>query len=88
MGRHLPTCEVVIEQLSRSMDTSLPLTTLVKLKLHLIMCRLCRAYGDQIVLVRQAARVAADQSHLEPKTLSPAAKERLKNKLRDESDSQ
>ena len=84
MGRHLPTCEVIIEQLSRSMDSSLPLTVRLKVKIHLMMCRLCRAYGNQIVFVRKAAREAMQAGHLPEQSLSAEAKERIKIRLRSE----
>ncbi len=49
----LPTCKQATEQLSENIDHNIRGFKLFKLKLHLMMCRLCRRYDKQINLSAQ-----------------------------------
>jgi hypothetical protein len=52
--------------------------------MHLLLCRWCRRYGKQIRILRQAVREHPDEVNEAPQqTLSPEARERLKQSLRD-----
>jgi len=46
----LPTCKQVCEQLSENIDETISGPKKFKLKLHLLMCRLCRRYDHQLQL--------------------------------------
>jgi len=46
----LPSCKQVAEQLSENMEQPITGLSWFKLKLHLIMCQVCRLYGKQIEL--------------------------------------
>lgn len=85
IAHRLPPCDVVIKQLSDSLDRKLPLRDRIKIKLHLMVCVWCVRYGEQIQFVRTAARNLGhlhDQGEAAPKRrLSSAARERLKKTL-------
>ncbi|MGX5175459.1 anti-sigma factor family protein [Aliikangiella sp. IMCC44653] len=53
----MPTCKQVAEQLSHNIDTPITGLKRMKLKLHLIMCRLCRRYQKQINISAQSIRL-------------------------------
>lgn len=47
-------CRDVSEMISRSMDTRLPLGKRIGIRFHLMMCRLCRRYQQQLALISDA----------------------------------
>lgn len=44
-------CREVSERASEFLDATLPLRVRVQMKLHLLMCRICREYVRQMTLV-------------------------------------
>jgi hypothetical protein len=47
-----------------------------------MLCKWCRRYGIQIGFLRTAAREHGEEEHaLPPRTLSPEARERIKQRL-------
>jgi len=64
-----------------------PLTPLqrVGLRVHLLLCKWCRRYGQQLRFLRRAAHEHPDEvAEATSSTLSREARERLKRALRDE----
>jgi len=47
-------CKDVSDLISRSMDEKLPLKIRMGIKFHLMMCRLCLNYKNQLNLIRKA----------------------------------
>ena len=52
------------------------------LQFHLLLCKWCRRYGQQIRFLRRAAHDHPDQlQEAAPQNLSPEARERIKHSL-------
>src|SRR5262249_54449737 len=80
-----PDCREVSRVQSEAFDHSLSATKRAGLRMHLLMCRWCRRYGKQIRILRQAVREHPNEVNEVPQqTLSPEARERLKQSLRDQ----
>jgi len=47
-------CKDVSDLISRSMDEKLPVKIRMGIKFHLMMCRLCSNYKNQLILIRRA----------------------------------
>jgi len=80
-----PCCRDAARLLSESMDRRLPLPERVGLRIHLVLCRLCRRYGRQLVFLRRL--VDAFSTITETPTtpaaseLSPEARGRIRERL-------
>lgn len=75
-------CEEAARLISRSCDNRLGFRERVRLRLHLMMCRVCPKFLRQMRLLKttagqQAKRYEADESH----SLSAEARERIQRKL-------
>lgn len=82
----LPTCREASRLQSDALDQSLPLPKRFGLRVHLLVCKWCRRYGNQIRFLRQAVNQHPDAvNEFTPHTLSPEARERLKRTLGKES---
>ena len=77
LDRMTPTCQDATRLLSESMDRTLPLRTRLALTLHIVLCRGCRAYRRQLLLIRHALPESQDKSQL-----SDDAKKRLTQAFR------
>jgi len=78
----LPTCRQVSRLQSDLLDQPLSLPKRFGLRLHLLICKWCRRYGKQIRFLRHAVHEHPDEvSQASPRTLSPEARERLKQSL-------
>lgn len=83
--RITPGCKDITRLVSESMDRTLPVSTRIKLRLHLMICTACAEYRRQLRQIRQAMRHSATKSEEQnPHTpnLSPTAIARLKEALR------
>jgi hypothetical protein len=83
IGERTPKCREVVRILSQSMDSKLSLTMRIKLRLHYLICAWCQRYEKQLHALRNFVSSLPD--HVEDSavdTLSPTAKERLKEALR------
>ncbi len=49
-------CKDVSALVSRSMDTRLPLSKRMGIRFHLMMCRMCREYKNQLFLISRAMK--------------------------------
>jgi hypothetical protein len=72
-------CNQIIELTSKQQDTRLFKWELVEMILHLWMCKTCRHYAKQLVLIQNFAKTI--DKHSPPITLSDNARKRIKNKL-------
>ncbi len=73
-------CRHAADLLSRELDGPLAPRERVRLRWHLLMCRLCRAYGGQLRLLRRVcARAAAAEAPAE--ALGPTARARIRATL-------
>ena len=81
-------CKETSRLLSESRERPLPLRTRIGLKLHLMMCRLCRRSVRQIAAIEAAARAFGRRAEESPPeslgSLCPEARERIETALRDE----
>jgi hypothetical protein len=78
----LPNCRQVSRLQSDLLDRPLSLPQRFGLRLHLLICKWCRRYGKQIRFLHQAVHEHPDElSQASPRTLSPEARKRLKQRL-------
>lgn len=79
------TCREAVRLQSQSLERPLSLTERVGLKIHLALCRWCKRYGIQIRFLRSVAQKLSDLPKTLPtQSLSPEARDRMKQKLRTE----
>ena len=77
-------CREASRAQSEQLDHPLPRATRLGLWLHLLMCKWCRRYGGQIRFLRHAAHEHHEElTDAAPQKLSPAARERIKQRLQD-----
>jgi len=77
-----PSCREAARIQSEALEHSLSPAKRFGLRLHLLMCRWCRRYGEQIRFLHHTAREhEIKQTEAMPQTLSPAARDRLKRAL-------
>lgn len=55
-GLNMLSCREVTDHASDFLDTQLPLRVRLQLRMHLLMCRFCREYVRQMLLVVRALR--------------------------------
>ena len=80
-----PNCREASRLQSEALDLSLSWGQRLGLRLHLLLCKWCRRYGKQIRFLRQAVHEHPDEvNDASPQSLSPEARERLKQSLRDQ----
>ena len=78
-----PRCRDVTRLLSRSLDTTLPWYTRLRLRLHLAACEWCERYGRHLRLLRDFSRAFPERGcEHDGVVLPPASRERLKAVLR------
>ncbi|MFC1749803.1 zf-HC2 domain-containing protein [Pseudomonadota bacterium] len=76
-------CKQATELASKSLDMKLPLRQKISLKLHLMMCSLCRAYEKQLKLIKRISpKMDAYIENQTQHSLSSTAKKRIKDKLK------
>ncbi|MGD2126009.1 MAG: zf-HC2 domain-containing protein [Desulfobacteraceae bacterium] len=77
-------CKEVTRMVSESLDRELPLHQRVGIRIHLLMCRFCSRYRDQLLLLREAMRLQAIQiEEMDSSiTLPEEAKYRMKEVLK------
>jgi len=72
-------CQEITELVSKKLDTSLAFTTQVELKMHLLLCKNCHRYAQQLQSIQSL--LTHTKSDLSSATLSPKAKTRINNAL-------
>ena len=79
VGKRTPKCREVIRILSQSMDSRLPLSMRVKLRLHYLICAWCQRYEKHLRELRKFAASVPDNTEVfSQDTLSAGATERMK----------
>ncbi len=79
-----PNCRQATRLQSELLDHSLQPSQRVGLRIHLLLCRWCRRYGQQLGFLRNAVRAQDENSRLpENVTLSSDARERMKRAVRE-----
>jgi hypothetical protein len=80
-----PCCRDAARMLSESMDRRLTLPERVGLRVHLLLCSLCRRYGRQLVFLRKLvgafARIVEAQGASSASEMSPEARARIRERL-------
>jgi len=73
-------CKEIIELPSKGMDTSLPWTIRMEMKLHVLMCKTCSRYAKQLQFMNQVldrySQVSSDG-----RQLSASAKQRIAKQI-------
>ena len=72
-------CKEIIELTSHNMDASLPWTTRMQMQLHFLICKTCRRYAQQLLVIQKA--LGGIDDHTASSQLSVAAKQRIAKKL-------
>jgi predicted anti-sigma-YlaC factor YlaD len=87
MSHWMFNCKDVSTKVSRSMDQTLPLHERMMISVHLWMCKYCRRFRDQMLILRYALRLAdlpaddADPSPSMPKEIAERIKQAMRNSL-------
>ena len=83
MSHWMFNCKDVSQRVSESMDRSLPLHHRMMIKIHLMMCKYCARFKQQLLAVRNACRLddlhGEDCEHIHD--LPQAVQDRLKLSL-------
>ena len=77
-----PSCKQASRLQSENLDRPLTFFENFGLRIHLFLCKWCRRYGAQLKFLRSAAHQC--EEHQPPQKLSPAARERIKQRLHSE----
>lgn len=77
-------CKEVSQKVSESLDRKMPLVQRMLIRVHLLMCRHCARFLQQLLLMREMARYAPPVANrFDPAaTLSPDARKRLDRTLK------
>jgi hypothetical protein len=78
-------CKEVSRRVSESMDNELPFLHRAMIHFHLMICRYCRRFKNQLLVLRDACRLEEfpGNNHQDQQGLSPEACERVKQHLND-----
>ena len=81
-GELSPNCKEAVRLQSLALDQPLPFFPRLGLQIHVLLCKWCRRYQQQIHFLRLAARRCDDHETLAPlQTLSPGARARIRQRL-------
>ena len=79
-------CKEAAVLISQDIDREISFGDRIKLRVHLVICSVCRRLREQLLVQQEAAEMANDQSYPQvPQALSmrPESRERIKAKMRD-----
>ncbi len=83
MSHWMFNCKDVSQRVSESMDRTLPLHHRMMIKMHLLMCKYCARFKQQLLILRDACRLedlhGEDCDHTQ--TLPQAVRDRIKRSL-------
>jgi hypothetical protein len=83
-----PNCHEASRAQSEALDHPLPSSQRIGLWLHLLICKWCRRYGQQIRFLRNAALEHHDElTDAAPQKLPADARERIRRRLKSEKSS-
>lgn len=74
------TCKDISKQVSDSLDRELPLRLRMEMRIHLMMCGLCRNYRKQVLLMRKILHLGEKEFPADQPIPAPAA-ERIQKAL-------
>jgi hypothetical protein len=78
-----PSCKQATRLQSQSMDRNLSLWEKLGLRIHLLLCKWCRRYRQQLGFLRSAASQCDDHHVSQPSQgLSTEARDRIKQKIK------
>lgn len=87
MSRLTPSCDIITHKISESMDSKISLRDKLQIRIHLMGCKLCTRYREQLLVIqdmlnRYAENLEQDQPQNKTDVaLSDAARERILEKL-------
>jgi len=86
MAHWMFSCNEVSQKVSESMDRVLPFHQQMIIRLHLLICKYCARFRDQLLLIRKALRSGEDPDEKSaPSDASFAEpRERIKQTLKDQ----
>ncbi len=84
MSHWMFNCKEVSRRISESMDRNLPFYQRMLIRMHLLMCKYCARFQQQVVMLREFCRsYQLDENFSDPTViLSPDARERIRNTLK------
>lgn len=89
MDRLTPSCEMITQKVSKSMDEPLSFKEQLQVRFHLMMCEFCTRYRDQLLTIRKMIREQTEawepDSDVSEFSLSSEKREQIKKKLRENS---
>ncbi|MFZ0481850.1 MAG: zf-HC2 domain-containing protein [Desulfobacterales bacterium] len=76
-------CKKVTQLLSESLDRNLPLYERMGIRIHLMMCKFCSRYKEQLLFLRKTARLYSESSEDSDLSiqLSPEVGKRIKESM-------
>jgi hypothetical protein len=79
-------CKEVSKKVSLSMDASLPVHHRLLITIHLMMCKYCNRFRQQLLIIRKAVRVEkpAEDDPCQSAFLSKSTRERIKKAVKEE----
>lgn len=79
-------CKEISKKVSLAMDASLPLHHRLMITIHLMMCKYCNRFRQQLLMIRKAVRVEkpAEDDPCQAASLSEATRERIKKAVKGE----
>ena len=84
-GELSPSCREASRLLSAALDRPLPWRQRVGLRIHLLLCKWCSRYGQQLRFLRSVAHHYEQHEESLPKqALKPEARERIRQRLQEE----
>jgi hypothetical protein len=77
-------CKDVSKKISESMDRNLPFHHRMFIRIHLMMCKYCARFKQQLLMLRKLSRLetTSDEDKTPPIVLSMEARKRIKKSLK------
>lgn len=90
MNKLTPTCGIITQKISESLDHNISLRSRLTIRLHLMFCKLCRRYEQQLMTMHTLFEqyLQKEEENILPKgsTLTSEARDRIKQNLRKQTD--
>ena len=74
-------CKKISSMISESMDSDLPFYKRMGIRIHLMMCALCRRYQLQLLFIRSFLQQSDDLEENSSQSLSPKARKRIEKRI-------
>ena len=83
MSHWMFNCKDISKKVSRSMDGTLPIHERMMIAFHLMMCKYCRRFKNQLLIIRQAVQFeeAAGHDPGKPTSLPVEARKRIEQAM-------